>query len=74
MIKIYSTPTCPYCDMAKNYFKEKKIEYEEADVSSDTKAREEMISKSSQMGVPVIDINGTIIVGFNRTEIDNALK
>ncbi len=60
--------------MAKNYFKEKKIEYEEADVSFDTKAREEMISKSSQMGVPVIDINGTIIVGFNRTEIDNALK
>ena len=58
----------------ENYFKEKGIEYEEADVSSDMKAREEMISKSSQMGVPVIDINGTIIVGFNRTEIDGALK
>ena len=60
--------------MAKNYFKEKKIGYEEVDISSDMKAREEMIKKSSQMGVPVIDINGTIIVGFNRTEIDNALK
>lgn len=73
MVKIYTTQTCPYCEMAKEYFKEKKISYEEHDVAADEKAREEMIAKSQQMGVPMIDINGTIIIGFNRTEIDKAL-
>ncbi|MEK7593435.1 MAG: glutaredoxin domain-containing protein [Patescibacteria group bacterium] len=73
MIKIYTTQTCPYCVMAKNYFQEKGVQYEEANVSVDEKAREEMINKSHQMGVPVIDINGAIIVGFNRSEIDKAL-
>jgi len=73
MIKIYTTQTCPYCVMAKNYFQEKGIKYEEADVSADEKAREEMMNKSHQMGVPVIDVNGSIIVGFNRSEIEKAL-
>ena len=73
MIKIYTTQTCPYCVMAKNYFQEKGVQYEEAKVSVDEKAREEMINKSHQMGVPEIDINGAIIVGFNRSEIDKAL-
>jgi len=73
MIKIYTTQTCPYCVMAKNYFKEKGVDYEEADVSADEKAREEMMNKSHQMGVPVIDVNGSIIVGFNRSEIEKAL-
>ena len=73
MVKIYTTQTCPYCEMAKEYFKEKKISYEEHDVAADEKAREEMIAKSLQMGVPMIDINGTIIIGFNRPEIDKAL-
>lgn len=73
MVKIYTTPTCPYCEMAKEYFKEKNVSYEEYDVSSDEKAQEEMIAKSQQMGVPVIDINGAIIIGFNRPEIDKAL-
>lgn len=73
MIKIYTTQTCPYCIMAKNYFQEKGVQYEEANVSVDEKAREEMINKSHQMGVPVIDINGAIIVGFNRSEIDKTL-
>ncbi len=59
--------------MAKNYFKEKGVDYEEADVSADEKAREEMMNKSHQMGVPVIDVNGSIIVGFNRSEIEKAL-
>lgn len=59
--------------MAKEYFKEKNISYEEYDVVADEKAREEMIAKSQQMGVPVIDIDGTIIIGFNRSEIDRAL-
>lgn len=73
MVKIYTTSTCPYCEMAKEYFKEKNIDYETYDVSGNEKAREEMIAKSGQMGVPVIDINGEIIVGFNRQEIDKAL-
>lgn len=73
MIKIYTTQTCPYCVMAKNYFQKKGVQYEEVNVSVDEKAREEMINKSHQMGVPVIDINGSIIVGFNRSEIDKAL-
>ncbi len=74
MVKIYTTQTCPYCVMAKEYFKEKNISYEEYDVAADEKAREEMIAKSQQMGVPVIDINGAIIIGFNRSEIDKALS
>ncbi|MEK7658076.1 MAG: glutaredoxin domain-containing protein [Patescibacteria group bacterium] len=73
MIKIYTTQTCPYCVMAKDYFKQKGVQYEEFDVSSDEKAREEMINKSNQMGVPVLDIDGVIIVGFNRSEIDKVL-
>lgn len=74
MIKIYTTQTCPYCVMAKDYFKQKGVQYEEFDVSSDEKAREELMKKSNQMGVPVIDIDGAVIVGFNRAEIDKALK
>lgn len=74
MVKIYSTQTCPYCVMAKDYFKKLNVNFEEVDVSRDEKAREELIQKSHQMGVPVVDINGTIIVGFNRAEIDKALN
>lgn len=74
MVKIYTTTTCPYCVMAKDYFKEKGIAYEEHNVAEDEKAREEMINKSHQMGVPVIDIDGVVIVGFNRAEIDKAIE
>ncbi len=74
MVKIYSTPTCPYCEMAKNYLKEHSTGYEVYDVSVDEKAQEEMIKKSNQMGVPVIDIDGVIIVGFNQPAIDKALN
>ena len=70
---IYSTPSCVYCKMAKEYFKQNKIEYQEYDVASDLNARNDMLKKSHQMGVPVIDINGEIIVGFNRSAIDRAL-
>lgn len=73
MIKIYTTSTCPYCEMAKKFLKKKNIAYEELNVSMDDKARQEMIDKSHQMGVPVLDINGAIIVGFNRPEIEKAL-
>jgi len=74
MVKIYSTPTCPYCEMAKEYFKEHNISYEDYDVSNDENAQKEMLAKSHQMAVPVIDIDGTIIIGFNRAEIDKILK
>jgi glutaredoxin 3 len=74
MVKIYSTSTCPYCEMAKEYFKSHNISYENYDVSTDEKAQKEMVKKSHQMGVPVIDIDNTIIVGFNRAEIDRALN
>lgn len=73
MIKIYTTTSCPWCTKAKDYFKSKYIEFEELNVQNDMQAREEMIKKSKQMKVPVLDINGTIIVGFNEASILNAL-
>lgn len=72
-VKIYTTPSCVYCRMVKEYFKKNSVAYEEKDVQNDLEAREEMIEKSHQMGVPVIDIGGRIVVGFNRLEIDQAL-
>lgn len=72
-VKIYSTPTCPYCAQAKQFFKQNSIEYSDVDVSKDEKAAKEMIDKSGQMGVPVIDIDGKIIVGFDREKIKKAL-
>lgn len=72
-VKIYSTPSCVYCKMLKEYLKQKNIPFEDADVLSDLKAREEMVQKSHQMGVPVTDIDGQIFVGFNRSEIARAL-
>ncbi len=70
---IYSTPSCVYCKMLKEYLSSRKVSYEEKNVASDLAAREEMIEKSHQMGVPVIDINGEIFVGFNRAEIAKKL-
>ena len=57
-IKIYSTPTCVYCKMAKDFFSKNNIQYTEYNVASDLKAREEMVNKSHQLGVPVIDVGG----------------
>jgi len=72
-VAVYSTPTCPYCIRAKGFLKEKGIEFEDIDVSADQSKGEEMIQKSGQMGVPVIDIEGEIIVGFDKTKIEAAL-
>jgi len=74
MVKIYSTNTCPYCEMAKEYLDGAGIKYENHDVSSDEAAAKEMVEKSGQMGVPVLDIDGKIIIGFNKPEIDKALN
>lgn len=74
MIKVFSTQACPYCVTLKEFLKEHNIEFEEFDVSEDEKAREEMIEKSGQMGVPVIEIDGQIVVGFNKEKIVELLK
>ncbi len=73
-VTIYTTKTCPYCHMAMEFLKQNNIKFKEIDVSSNYKAAQEMIKKSSQMGVPVIDINGVIIVGFDKDAIKRALK
>ena len=73
-VKIYTTTHCPYCVMAKDFFKKNDIKYTEVNVEEDEAGAEEMIEKSGQMGVPVIDINGQIIVGFNKPAIEKALK
>ncbi len=73
-IKIYSTVVCPYCVTLKMFLKEHNIEFEDIDVSQDKKALDEMVKKSGQMGVPVADINGEIVIGFDREKIRALLK
>ncbi|MEK7589620.1 MAG: glutaredoxin domain-containing protein [Patescibacteria group bacterium] len=73
-ITIYTTPTCAYCKMAKEYFKSKGLEWEEKNVATDVQAQQEMIAKSGQLGVPVIDIDGKIVVGFDRPRINEYLE
>lgn len=73
MIKVYTTDSCPWCDKAKNYLKSQNLEYTELNVQDDMEARDEMIKKSRQMGVPVLDINGNIIIGFDKPAILKAL-
>ena len=71
---IYTTPTWPYCHRAKEYLSRKGIPYIEHDVAQDRDKSKEMIQKSGQMGVPVITINGELIVGFNQTLLDKLLS
>ncbi|MFC1590311.1 glutaredoxin family protein [Candidatus Omnitrophota bacterium] len=73
-VKVYSTSTCPYCIKLKQYLKESNIEFEDIDVSSDTTKAQEMIDKSGQMGVPVVDIEGKIILGFDKGAISKSLQ
>lgn len=72
-VLIYTTPECVYCKRAKNFFERNSIAYEEKNVSIDDEAREAMIKKSNQMGVPVIDIDGDIIVGFDEEKLSKIL-
>lgn len=72
-IKVYTTNTCPYCTMAKEFLEENNVKFENINVSDDQDAAEEMIEKSGQMGVPVIEIEGQIIVGFNKDKIKSLL-
>ena len=73
-VKVYSTPACPWCHKAKDFLKANNIEFEDIDVSVNQEASDEMVKKSGQMGVPVLDIDGQIIVGFDQEAIKKALK
>ena len=73
-VTLYSTPSCGFCTKAKSFFRERHIPFTEHNVASDQRKAEEMVRKSGQMGVPVIDVNGKVIVGFNRPAIESALK
>jgi len=72
-VRIYSTPTCPWCIRVKQFLKENNIVFEDYDVSSDPAKAEEMVKKTGQMGVPVLDIEGEIIVGFDKEKIKASL-
>lgn len=70
---VFSTPACSFCNMAKKYFREKGIKFKDVDVSRDPIAARDMVRRSGQQGVPVIDIGGKIVVGFDRPRIDRYL-
>ena len=72
-VKVYSTPTCPFCRKTKQFLTDSGVEFEDIDVSADQQKGQEMVQKSGQMGVPVIDVEGEIIVGFDKDKIAQAL-
>ena len=72
-VKVYSTKTCPWCHKVKDFLKSKGVKFDDIDVGADQKAAEEMVQKSGQMGVPVTEINGKIIVGYDKEAIEEAL-
>jgi len=74
MVTIYTTTWCGFCRMAKSYMDKLGVKYEEKDVERDVTAAQEAVKKSGQMGVPVIDVNGTVILGFDRPGLDQAFK
>ena len=73
-VKVYSTPSCTWCHKAKEFLKEHKVKFEDINVAEDREKAQEMVSKPGQMGVPVLDVNGTIIVGFDKHALMHALK
>ena len=72
-VKIYTTPSCVYCKMTKDFFQSNRVQYQELNVAADAKARDEMIQKSGQLGVPVTEIDGQIVVGFDRARLSELL-
>jgi len=70
---VYSTPTCPYCVMVKNYLKENHVEFEEINVAEDQQKAKEMVDKSGQMGVPVVEIGDELVIGFDKEKIKKLL-
>ena len=73
-ITMYTTPTCGFCHMAKKYLESKNVEFDAKDITTDEESYKEVLDKSGQLGVPVIDIEGTIVVGFDRPKIDLILR
>lgn len=73
-IRVFSTPTCAYCLTLKKFLKERGFEFEDIDVSRDMEAQKEMVEKSNQYGVPVVEIGGEIITGFDREKIAKILN
>jgi len=73
-VKVYTTPTCPYCTMVKEFLRANNVDFEELNVAVDRNAAIEMVQRSGQMAVPVVDVNGTIIVGFDSGAIAKALN
>lgn len=71
---VYSTTICPWCDRLKSWLKENKVEFKDIDVARDEKAAQEMVKKSGQMGVPVTDIDGNVVVGFDIKRLKELLK
>ena len=74
LIKIYTTPVCAYCKMAKEYFKSKSLQYEEVSLVGNPEAQQLVMSKTGMVAAPIIEINGKFVVGFNSEEINNTLK
>jgi glutaredoxin-like YruB-family protein len=72
-VTVYSTPTCSFCNAAKRYLRERRIPFRDVDVSRDSRAAAEMVRKTGQQGVPVIDVNGRIIIGFDKSRLNAAL-
>lgn len=72
-VTVYSTPTCPYCRQAKDYLAQKGVAFADLNVATDTDARNVMVQKSGQLGVPVIEIDGNVVIGFNRAKLDELL-
>lgn len=73
IVIVYSTPTCAWCNKLKDFLNEQGVAYVDKDVSSDPEAAKELISKSGQLGVPVVDVNGNILVGFNKNKLKKLL-
>jgi glutaredoxin 3 len=73
-IKLYTTPSCSFCTQIKRYFRENRVPFTEYDVSKDMRRADEMMKKSGQAGVPVVDINGKVLVGFDKQKLEKALR
>ena len=73
-VKVYSTPTCPYCVAVKEFLKENKVEFEDINISQDEESMKMIVEKTGQMGVPVVDIDGELVIGFNRQKIIELLN
>lgn len=73
-VTLYSTPSCSYCRLAKDWLRQHNVRFEEYNVAADHRRADEMVRKSGQMGVPVLDVNGRIILGFNVPELERALR